>query len=264
MVYVVNYANDKYKSVQKLNTKTAYKFGADKVLSFGPENIEKSFYEKHKKILDIKRGNGLWLWKPYIINRVLNELEENDILMYCDSGAFFIGNIKKVTSYTEKYDMIVFDIPLIEKQFTKSEAFFKMKCTEKRYYESNQVIATYFCVKNTPAVRKFMKEWLMYCCDYDVIGPAVKDKEKSYFISHREDQSVFSLLCKKYEIPVFKDISQRRLFPKSYKNDKNYIYKKTRHNTPKLPLILYLHKFEKLTLWKLIKQIIKHVFSIFR
>ena len=49
MVYVVNYANDKYKSVQKLNTKTAYKFGADKVLSFGPENIEKSFYKKHKK-----------------------------------------------------------------------------------------------------------------------------------------------------------------------------------------------------------------------
>ena len=33
-----------------------------------------------------KRGCGYWLWKPAIINAVLEELNDGDILVYCDSG----------------------------------------------------------------------------------------------------------------------------------------------------------------------------------
>ena len=264
MIAVLNYADEKYVDAQSMNSKSALKFGADKVFSFGPNDISQDFRKKYSQILSVERGNGLWLWKPYFVKKCLDKMNEGDILFYCDSGAFFFRNIKNFLKRVGEFNIIAFDIPLIEEQFTKRLLFEKMNCNSNYYKKSNQIIATYFIMKKSKITIRFVDEWLNLCEQYDLISPSNQYNEINNFIAHREDQSIFSLLCKKYEIPVFQDISQRRFFPKSYKNDKNFIFKKNKHNTPKMPVILYLHKFEKLTLWKLIKQIIKHVFSIFR
>lgn len=83
-----------------------------------------------------------------------------------------------------------------------------MGLTEEKYKTSNQIIATYFCFLVTPATRNFMKEWLSLCCDLELLSPAglgkfdvpTTDFGKS-FVTHREDQSIFSLLCKNMEYP---------------------------------------------------------------
>lgn len=59
MIIVINYANGPYKKAQKYCTQSAYRKGhADRVIEYGPEDIDKNFYEKNKEILDIPRGGG--------------------------------------------------------------------------------------------------------------------------------------------------------------------------------------------------------------
>ena len=39
----------------------------NKIYSLSDKNLPDSFKEKFKDILDIKRGVGLWIWKPFIV-----------------------------------------------------------------------------------------------------------------------------------------------------------------------------------------------------
>ena len=264
MIAVLNYADEKYVDAQSMNSKSALKFGADKVFSFGPNDISQDFRKKYSQILSVERGNGLWLWKPYFVKKCLDKMNEGDILFYCDSGAFFFRNIKKFLKKVGEFNIIAFDIPLIEEQFTKRLLFEKMNCNSNYYKKSNQIIATYFIMKKSKITIRFVDEWLNLCEQYDLISPSNQYNEINNFIAHREDQSIFSLLCKKYKIPIYNDISQRYYFPKSYKHEKNYVYLKPVHKTKRVPVIIYLHKQKKLTFYVFLKQNIHLFFSVFR
>ena len=55
-----------------------------------------------KKVFTAKRGGGYWMWKPYIIYKNLLLLNNNDILVYSDSGSTIPNNkytIKKLNKY---------------------------------------------------------------------------------------------------------------------------------------------------------------------
>lgn len=257
-IVVVNYADEKYVSAQNINSKTALKIGkADMVYSFSPEDIDENFQKKYHNILTQKRGAGLWLWKPYFIDRVLQELNEGDILFYCDSGAFFTKKIEALLEACDKdkFDIFCCDIPLIERQFTKKKTFEIVEnIARNEIMESNQIIGTYFAIKKNDATLEFVKEWLSCCCEEKYIFPSEGKDEFKGFIAHREDQSIFSLLCKKNGVEVLEDFSQRRYFPYSYKY-KNCILRKHKYET-KVPVIIYLHKKEKITLVQIIKQLI--------
>lgn len=42
------------------------------MIEYGPEDIEVSFKEANANILEYKRGNGLWIWNPYLIKKTLD------------------------------------------------------------------------------------------------------------------------------------------------------------------------------------------------
>lgn len=264
-IIVVNYANDKYRNAQQYNTATAVKKGgADEVFEYSDKDIDAEFFKEHKQILMESRGNGLWLWKPYFIKKSLEKVDYGDVIFYADAGLYFTNKIEKILKKVpENFNVICFDIPLIEEQFTKKIVFEKMNCNDIIYRKTNQIIGTYFIIKKTEFVEKFIDEWLKLCCDYELISPSNNGEEKENFISHREDQSIFSLLCKKYNIEPYNDISQRYYFPKSYKHEKTFIYKVSKHKNEKLPIILYLHKMNEINKIKLFKQKIRMVLSIF-
>ena len=45
MILGINYANDNFRKAQRLNTKTAYKNGVDKVIEYRPTDIDEAFKE---------------------------------------------------------------------------------------------------------------------------------------------------------------------------------------------------------------------------
>ena len=45
------------------------------------------------------------------------------------------------------------------------------------------------------------------CKQFNLINDTISNEEHIDFIEHRHDQSIFSLLCKKYDVPAWIDIS---------------------------------------------------------
>lgn len=120
MKILINYADKNYKKAQQLNSWTGKHIAKfDKIYSFGPEDVDADYREKHKEIFAFKRGNGLWLWKSYFINKVLQEAKDGDYVFYVDSGAFFLNNVDNIINSMRKgEDIWVSDCPLLESCFT--------------------------------------------------------------------------------------------------------------------------------------------------
>ena len=239
MIVALNFANAEYKKHQKLNTKTAFLFGkVDKVYSFSPEDIDKDFYEQNKNILSQKRGAGLWLWKPYFILKVLNEINERDVLIYMDSGAFYVRNVYSLITKLKasKQDIMLFEQPLIECQWTRKSVFETLNMNNEKTRFSNQTLGTIIIIK-TPNSCDFIKKWLELCQKEELIFPKEKDdKEDFMYIAHREDQSILSVLGKKEGIIPFSDptdygrffnqyLAYDRLFCVNKKEEKHIIEK---------------------------------------
>ncbi len=97
---LINYGDDKYSKAKAINTFTGRKIGKfDKIFSYSSHDIDKSFREKHRDIFKEKRGDGLWLWKSYLICKTIDNCDNGDIIFSCDSGAFFIRDPQHIYSY---------------------------------------------------------------------------------------------------------------------------------------------------------------------
>ncbi len=199
MIYVITYADGKYKATQKYNEITAYRYGADRVFKFGPNEIERNFKEKNGEILAAKKGNGYWLWKPYFINKVLQESEEDDWVIYTDSSLYFNRNIQKYTDKLarENKNFVVRETKFPEKQFTKADVIHALGCEEDKYLNSVQLAATVILLRNCEESKQLVAEWLMYAQDKRLISDETFLSNCKEFIANRHDQSILSLLCKK-------------------------------------------------------------------
>lgn len=253
MNILINYADLKYEPARRWNSRTGRWFGRfDKIYEFRPEDIEPSFREAHKDIFAYERGNGLWLWKPYFIERVVQDSNDGDNIFYIDSGAFFVRDPRILLKYiSDENPIFACDQPLLESCWTKPELFDAMDAWKYKNY--NQFWGGLQVIRVNAFTRKFYKEWLDLCCIHDNISPAGLGKKDvidhnfgSSFVSHREDQSIFSLLCHKKGICAHRDISQRGKDPKSFFCP-FYAYRPQLHSDDKYPTIVYLHKSRSLT-----------------
>lgn len=237
---LINYANDRFESVRKLNTWTGSRIaGFDKVIEYGPEQIDQKFFEENREILEEKRGNGLWLWKPYFIRKaLLEEADDGDFLFYCDSGAFFIRSIEPILQEM-KGDLWISELPLIEKQWTKKTVLKRLCENRSDIGESNQIQASFLLIRKTEASTKLIEEWLKLCCEKSLLEPLKEGEQDPDCISHREDQSILSVLCKLHGIVPQKDPSQFGRFPEEYRN-KDYLYREKQYeNSYQITIILH-------------------------
>lgn len=219
-ILLINYANEAYRLAQKLQTRTAKVAGFTDVIEYGPEDIEESFKEEHEDIFRYKRGNGLWLWKPYLIKKTIDSMNDGEILFYCDSGACFFRSAREIISKLTDQDVWISVLPLKEKQFTKQITFDIMNCNSERYKETAQISGTFCAFKKSDFSTKFVDEWLQYCCNIKVLEPPKSTvQEAVYYYGHREDQSILSLLVKRYNLQAWSDPSQYGRLPEKYKRD---------------------------------------------
>ncbi len=212
-ITLINYSNERYTKAQKINSKSALKIaGFKKVISYSPVDIDVEFLDKNKKMFSHQRGGGYWLWKAYIIKKTLSEMEDGAYLFYCDSGSHFVHSTDElIHSFDPTFDIMPFEIQTFEKHWTKRDCFQLMGCDESRIFESKQIWSGFSLWKKTAFTMKFVEEWLSYSKDERVVTDIENVLElPNYdgFVEHRHDQSIFSLLLKKYEIKVYRDPSQ--------------------------------------------------------
>lgn len=189
----------------------------DYIFGFDEGIFDKDF----NKILDKNsRGYGFWLWKPYIILKVLELMDTNDILLYCDSGCkLFTEGLPRLEEYfkilaSNEQNTLSFQLNYIEKDWTKRDLldlFPEMENTK-------QLMATVFLVKKNDKSIFLINEWLKLGTtnNQHFINDTNSSKQNyPSFKDHRHDQSIFSLLRKAFGTIILDDEidETNKLFP---------------------------------------------------
>lgn len=190
----------------------------DKIVSIEDNELKSDdvFWNKHANFIENnKRGYGYWIWKPYIIMKTLEKMNEDDILVYLDSGCEIVNDEKsynKMMNLIDKCDTYSLLYTLTgnkkEKWFDKMDLLNYMNANTDEIKNSIQHQATLIIIKKTKEMTEFTKEWYEIACNYHFIDDSpsrhINDSE---FIEHRHDQSIFSLLTKseKYKNITYTD-----------------------------------------------------------
>lgn len=214
--YLVNYSNNSHYNSQTQNTNSALTTGGfDSVFSFKYPDLGDNFINENVKILSQQRGAGYWIWKPFVIKKALESIDENEILMYSDSGISFIKNIDEIVNIMDSTNekLLLFELEDIHpnKRWTKRDCFFFMGLDKEPYLSKNQFLASYILMRKNDFVINFINEWLNYAKDYRIITDSPNEcglPNYQEFVDHRHDQSILSLLGRKYNIKNIPDISQ--------------------------------------------------------
>ena len=159
------------------------------------------------------RGSGWWWWKPEIVNFALNKIAENDILLYLDAGCFLNKHgeepFKKYLSsmeYPDNNSILACTTGLsncMEKAYTKRDLFKLLECDHPDYTDTTQYASGLFFIRKNKLNMELIQEWIristvVHCLDD---GSSLTENYKE-FVSHKNDQSVFSLLIKKFYGPM--------------------------------------------------------------
>jgi hypothetical protein len=166
---------------------------------------DKNFWDKHKTFIkNNKRGYGYWLWKPYIIKKTIENMKDGDILLYFDCGCE-IDNTKKnnllICFDIVKKDKIVGGLTCIEKDWNKMDLIKKLDMNNDKYINTKQRMSGAILLLVCDETRRLINEWYQIGCEYHYIddSPSI-EKNIDTFKEHRHDQSIFSLLTKKYNL----------------------------------------------------------------
>jgi len=190
-----------------LNSVKAYGNGC-KIIVYNKNNIDKEFYLKNKEILDLPRGGGYWLWKPYIINETLKRINDNDIIFYLDSKYYFTQDFTNLyKKYMENNDILLWknkpNEPIfLMKNWCKMDVIIKYNMFNKVFIDIvEDCWAGALVIKKNENSTKYIKEWLDMGCVYeDITDFPSKIPNDKFFREHRHDQSLLSIIAHKYNI----------------------------------------------------------------
>ena len=260
----ITFGDEKFAKSRDFAAKMAKYFGGfDKVVAYAPKDIDDDFKEKHKKIFNIKRGYGLWLWKPYFIYKTLNEVcKDGDMLFYGDGGSFFFRSVKHIEKAMGDDDIWVSCVPFFEWQYTKSDAFKLLGCENEDYKKTAQIQGGFLYIRKTEHSVLFIKKWLEACCDIKLLHPdniGLGLPVVNGFCAHREDQSLLSLLSKKEGLVPHKDPSQFGRYPEWYfihrkqSCDKSILEIQDVFNKREYPALIILHRMPVVDIYAIAK-----------
>lgn len=206
LIHCITFGSYDYtKQVERIKDEALQSGFFDTVTTTYPHNLDVSFRNKHKNFLH-GRGYGYWIWKPQIILQKLSLMVENDILCYVDSGCTinkhgkvrFLDYINFVSN--NKSGIVCFQLnPFLEKQYTKKEVF---EAIGYEFSETLQICATYFFIRKCKESMQLVREWSELTQNYTMINDEKTIEQDTFFIDHRHDQSIWSILNKKYKTHV--------------------------------------------------------------
>tara|TARA_B100000767_G_scaffold110418_1_gene105698 strand:+ start:7909 stop:8703 length:795 start_codon:yes stop_codon:yes gene_type:complete len=186
----------------------------DKTKFYSENDFKKTkFYKKHKQFIEKnKRGYGYWLWKPYIIKETFNKMKDGDILLYldcgCELGKNKKNNLKKLMNDVKKYEIIYTRTYHQEKKYNKMDLIEYLNMNNSKYLNSIQIQAGVLLILVNTKTRKLINEWYNIGCNYHFIDDSKSVlKNDKIFKQHRHDQSIFSLLIKKYNLTNNKNLN---------------------------------------------------------
>lgn len=181
----------------------------DEVNAFTEEDISTEFLKSNGDIFVEDTGFGLWLWKPYIIKDTLDKLNSGDLLLYSDAGCEYIHSPIELIRLLQKEDILSFEISHLQRDWTKKEVFKEVAAeTAEEISLAKMRHGAFIGVRKTDFSVNFVTEWLNLCCKKSLLDNKLREKQIPTFNFHRNDQSLYSILCVQHRITAYRDPSQ--------------------------------------------------------
>lgn len=181
----------------------------DKWHAHSPSTLPLDFKEKFQDFISKNpRGYGYWIWKPVVIKEVLSVAEDNDLVVWCDSGCSVLKGYDnqmleyyRSLLYRGEHDVLAFQMKHKASHWTKADLFETVGCEMDD--TSLQLAASVLIVRKTESSVKLIDSWIeLTQADPHNIddSPSVLENHP-FFNEHRHDQSCLDLLARGKRYP---------------------------------------------------------------
>ena len=179
--------------------------------------LDQEFWSCHGDFITTHpRGYGYWLWKPYLILRTLDSLQNGDVLVYTDAGcetsmwqAPAVRHCLEVIQESPDQSIDVNQTVYKDQCWSKEDLWQHMgmvRTGHRRQYEPGRIV-----LKKSSYTVQLIQDWFDIATrdHYHLIddSPSRLHEEIPTFVEHRHDQSIFSLLLHKSQFQVTNHIS---------------------------------------------------------
>ena len=167
-------------------------------------NWLKSTDEYHNNPITFSKRPYAWAFKPTAIWHKLNEINDGDVVIWCDTNHFVNFYPNRIIDVAKEHGIFTYDhSPTYYPNmcWTYRDTFVEMGCDEERYWKAPQMRANVIGICKNNFTMNFVNEWKNYTCNKNV---TMTNNLKNFpcFTDTRDDQSVFSILVEKYKIPA--------------------------------------------------------------
>lgn len=206
---LISYATGPFVANCKALCANALSVGFDGAQSFDFDDIKGTkFYSDNAMILDQPRGAGYWLWKPFIIRKVLERAEPGDIIFYCDAGRspyyqftrrpMWLENAVRASRQGFLLGPAVPHLGALG-QWTKRDCLILLG-SDTAEMRSKPAIMTWSLWTPTDDAFRFLDEWLQHCRDPRCLTDMPSSlgfHEHPEYKAHKHDQVIMSILAHK-------------------------------------------------------------------
>ena len=201
-------SHDNYmKAAERLITQAKTMNVFTDMILYTPDHLKNDleFWTKHGTfITENKRGYGYWLWKSFLVKKTMGSMRNGDILLYLDCGCELSPTKRnELLESIEivKKDKIVGTYVCLERDWTKMDLIRLLDVYHEKYLHTQQHQAGALLFLVCDETRELVNRWYEVASDYHNIDDSPSILENLYnFQEHRHDQSIFSLLTKKYNM----------------------------------------------------------------
>jgi hypothetical protein len=134
-----------------------------------------------------RKGYGLYSWKPKVLSRALNEIEENDIVIYADAGTKInkqgenrFRDYVEILAHNTNFDGILFSANHTNFPDGYLRASFIPQVDGLRYFSSPYssgagavVYASPIIIRKTTKSVEMVKFWQALCDDFELLSSTV-------------------------------------------------------------------------------------------
>jgi hypothetical protein len=194
-VWLISYADGEvHLANQRALTANSVNKCIDFILPYQRKDLDTEFSTRNAKLLAEKRGAGYWLWKPHLIEKTLQLVPENDVVIYMDSGAMPTKPLDALINQLGNNDILLFEAFHSMAPYTKRKALQLMGMDNEQVRNNIQLHGAFIIVRNTADAMNFVREWLKWCEVPRAIDDSPSEDEYLDFKEHRHDQAILSLV----------------------------------------------------------------------
>lgn len=180
---------------------------------YGPADLSEDFKDHMKDVLKHERGAGFYCWKPYIVRKEMQSLEDGDILIYTDAGTMFRNSVGHIIRNMDQ-DLFLFSNGWPHVEWCKMDTLDVILGVRPISKDFKQVQASQIFIRVSSFSRAIIDQWFHYSIDHHgkyINNDPSESRNIEGFQEHRWDQSILGCLQILHNIKL-------HWFPTTYSN----------------------------------------------